>query len=157
MFTSTWTTLMKKVIVKSFLFLIFFKYGHRRSSRISHSSRSVSAISSAVRVRLASFFFALRRLTNSENVVSHHALSHAPSTYPRLAKWAPTWPISWRAPDLVKIGGDCFSRRAMGLSWSPGTLLPVILHLGGNFGDRNLCIEVLLIHRHRTCFPSFVF
>jgi hypothetical protein len=47
---------------------------------------------------------------------------------------------------------DYFSRHAMGLSEFLGTLPPVILHFGNNFGDSNLCIEMPLIS-HCCLFP----
>jgi hypothetical protein len=43
----------------------------------------------------------------------------------------------------------------MGLSEFRGTLLPVILHLGGDIGDGSLYGEISLIHRHRFDYFAF--
>jgi hypothetical protein len=44
----------------------------------------------------------------------------------------------------------------MGLSEFPDTLSPVILHLGGDIGDKNRCSEIALIRRRRFFYFAFV-
>jgi hypothetical protein len=44
-----------------------------------------------------------------------------------------------------------FSQPVIGLGMFPGTLLPILLHLGGNISDGSLCAEVP--HLHFRLFP----
>jgi hypothetical protein len=43
----------------------------------------------------------------------------------------------------------------MGLSEFPDTLLPVILHFGGDIGDRSVSGKISLIHRFRFFYFAF--